>query len=480
MRARPILALALAAALTAPAAAQDAGPVVPPPPGMDPAPGPAAGDPQAALKQRKQTALTKGVRFLVQQQQADGSWTYANAPFVLDAKFFPMAQGSTALVCYALLKCGVDPADPALQKGFQFIHAQELKHTYAVSCVLLALEARANPQVAPEVSDDKGSSVRKPKRPPPPQDLALARRCVDFIVQHQQPKGLWRYPSGDQEDISNTQYAMLALDAAERMNVPVPREVYEKVAARLLESQEKDGEEVPYFPVPGAEKTFRELKKIQDEMEKEILKLEAKFKKAKDGRDQDGQTLEDRTGTVERGASKKILETGERRTFKSRGWPYMPPGAPGGQDWHKTVTGSMTASGLAAMFICKARLEGQPRYERELKGKIDEALRDGAAWLAKHYTVNQNPGFALHHYYYLYGLERAGILGVIPKFGDHDWYQEGCEQVLAQQRESDGGWHIDSSTAGPVPDSAFALLFLARGTTPVVNVPRRVMTGGGR
>jgi hypothetical protein len=139
----------------------------------------------------------------------------------------------------------------------------------------------------------------------------------------------------------------------------------------------------------------------------------------------------------------------------------------------------MTASGLACLFICKAHLEGTEPYEGSLKGPIDQALRDGAAWLAKHWTVAENPGYFLHHYYYLYGLERAGILGLVPAFGEHDWFSEGALQLLSSQKE-DGSWDArPHGTVGPVCDTCFALLFLAKGTTPIVRLPQRTATGPG-
>jgi hypothetical protein len=57
----------------------------------------------------------------------------------------------------------------------------------------------------------------------------------------------------------------------------------------------------------------------------------------------------------------------------------------------------------------------------ELKPRVNQALRDGAAWLAKNYSVSANPGGSLHHYYYLYGLERAGRRGT----NVHKYFERG-------------------------------------------------------
>ena len=97
------------------------------------------------------------------------------------------------------------------------------------------------------------------------------------------------------------------------------------------------------------------------------------------------------------------------------------------------------------------------------------------AWMQHHYTVHVNPiigpdGKARHappptiggpnHYYYLYGLERASILGRIRMYGEHDWYEEGAEIIMMDQLE-DGSW----STGPKLVDTCFAVLFLKRATS---------------
>jgi hypothetical protein len=351
-----------------------------------------------------------------------------------------------------------------------------MQWTYSVSCVLLAVEARVNyePPAQAGAGGSGGSVARRHPRPSP-QALALAQRCVDFICQNQQ-KGLWRYPAGSQEDVSNAQYALLALDAAERLGLSVNTDVYEKVANRLVDMQEATGPDVAVFPVPGADKTFRELREIQADLEKEIRKIQHP---ARPGHaPESGPSADDQTQTAERTAARRINETQQRGGMKARGWAYFPKEEAAAQPWQLVTTGSMTASGMAALLICKSHLEGTARYERDLKAKVNQALRDGAAWIAQNYSITQNPGGTLHHYYYMYGLERAGILGLIGRFGEHEWYSEGSNMFLDQEKP-DGSWLADRGTSGAVPDTCFALLFLARGTTPVVNIPQRVVTGGG-
>ncbi|MGE0706739.1 MAG: hypothetical protein AB7N76_06000 [Planctomycetota bacterium] len=433
-----------------------------------------------ALRDKMQTAVTKGTKWLAAQQAADGSWSYANAPMKLTV--YPMPEGVTAFCAFALLKCGVAPTEPVIQKAFAFIRAQKPRYTYAVGCTLLAIEALADydpdrqPVRAPgedegtRVRDGKGRKVRLD-----PADRKLAQQCVDFLVAHQRQTGLWSYhAAGQLEDNSNTQYAMLGLDAAERLGIKVPPKVYEKAARRLIDMQDPGQKvAVPAFPVPGADASFRELRKLEAQLIKDLSRAEKKLAK-------DETALEEERRTIERKATERFLSSMGKGEMEARGWAYMHRDLLKGQhEWKKNVTGAMTASAMAALFICKAHLEGTGGY-RALEADLVKSLRDGAAWLAHNFDISKNPpGQPVHHYYWLYGLERAGILGLVERFGSHDWFAEGVGLLVGAQG-GEGSWQIVASTSGPVPDTCFALLFLARGTTPVVRVPRRVATGSAR
>ncbi|KKK95728.1 hypothetical protein LCGC14_2669900, partial [marine sediment metagenome] len=62
-------------------------------------------------------------------------------------------------------------------------------------------------------------------------------------------------------------------------------------------------------------------------------------------------------------------------------------------------------------------------------------------------------------YYYLYGMERVGMISGLRNFGRRDWYREGAAHLAATRRG--GSW-------GQLYDTAFALLFLAKGNRPVL------------
>jgi hypothetical protein len=137
--------------------------------------------------------------------------------------------------------------------------------------------------------------------------------------------------------------------------------------------------------------------------------------------------------------------------------------------------GSMTAAGLASLFITSDNLEpgrGCPcksghstsRSASDIDRRIDMAL----AWLEKNFSAEGNPKHPFVHSplcpYWLYAVERVGSAAGYKYFGTHDWYKEGAELVLKHQR-GDGSWN---GGLGPIPDTCFAALFLYKARAPVL------------
>jgi hypothetical protein len=145
-----------------------------------------------------------------------------------------------------------------------------------------------------------------------------------------------------------------------------------------------------------------------------------------------------------------------------RGWGYHKPGAKDDDDDDKNnMLGSMTAGGVGSMVICD--------YLLGLDWKKNLQARAGLNWLASHFMVNDNPGGKpWRQYYFLYGMERAGVLSATEKFGGHAWYPLGARYLIDAQQPN-GAWKIDQQTkTNPVWDTCFAILFLKRATKPLV------------
>ncbi len=138
-------------------------------------------------------------------------------------------------------------------------------------------------------------------------------------------------------------------------------------------------------------------------------------------------------------------------------------------------TGSMTCAGISSLIIAGAR---QSETRERLAGNliehcgdrvVDPALLAGLDWMGAHFDVraNINSG-GQWKFYYLYGLERAGRLSGLRYFGRHDWYREGAEELVGLQDPVQGTWRGNGSEADPVLATSFALLFLAKGRSPVL------------
>jgi hypothetical protein len=144
------------------------------------------------------------------------------------------------------------------------------------------------------------------------------------------------------------------------------------------------------------------------------------------------------------------------------GWSYfVPSGAIRANSY-----GSMTAAGLATMFICHdalyrdqfVRCQEQPEYP---------PIARGMEWLARRFDVTGNPGKGVEwQHYWLYSLERVALASGWRHFGQHDWYAEGAAELVDSQNRD--GSFSEGPEAARIEPTAFSLLFLAHGRNPVV------------
>jgi hypothetical protein len=169
---------------------------------------------------------------------------------------------------------------------------------------------------------------------------------------------------------------------------------------------------------------------------------------------------------VKDGYAYQVREAAQARGFRYKNeWKNGPLG-------ESTVpviapTGSMTVSGLAGLAIAREGLWRTRRFTGKDRKQVDDSVRDGLAWMQVNFDVKTNPGAAAaNHLYYLYGLERMGMLVERRWIGTHDWYKEGADLLLETQG-NDGAWgdHVQTS---------FAVLFLKRATSP----PAIAISGG--
>jgi hypothetical protein len=151
------------------------------------------------------------------------------------------------------------------------------------------------------------------------------------------------------------------------------------------------------------------------------------------------------------------------------GWGYYH------REGDQTSTSSMTAAGISSLVITgQRRFEGAEEIRGSTihncgKGGVNINLQRGIGWMASRFQVGQNfPQGQGWRLYFLYGVERAGRLGGVRFFGDHDWYREGAEALVHEQDKLDGSWKGAANESNPLIASSFALLFLAKGRAPVL------------
>jgi len=124
--------------------------------------------------------------------------------------------------------------------------------------------------------------------------------------------------------------------------------------------------------------------------------------------------------------------------------------------------GSMTAAGIASLHIITVQQHllrgvcGEYRNERNMQAAIN--------WLGKNFSVKRNPRKNVWHFYYLYALERAGVIAARKRFGAHDWYREGVAFLLSRQAAA----KRRAFSEPLLLRQCYSLLFLAKGRAPVL------------
>ncbi|MEE9392356.1 MAG: prenyltransferase/squalene oxidase repeat-containing protein [Planctomycetota bacterium] len=161
-------------------------------------------------------SIEKGVAWLIEYQSPDGTWN--------SRKHRPEVAGSTALGAYTLLKCGVPSRHPAVQKALAFVRSHLKDRTYEVGLALMLY-----------------ASLPEADRP-----QAEINRLGKFLVAHLTEKG-WGYPGAHngqnlkQTDLSNSQYAALGLQAAQKCGCEVPVLAWRTLAQYVLALQGRYG-----------------------------------------------------------------------------------------------------------------------------------------------------------------------------------------------------------------------------------------------
>lgn len=307
-------------------------------------------------------------------------------------------------------------------------------------------------------TEEKGAKKKKKKRvfklsKKDRKVCEIAIKALESKFRRAYGGGGWRYArkgvgqTKPMIDCSATQYAMLGFKCATRLGMGYDKSMIMESVHYYLRQQDKDGPEVS-------------RRKREDDSE------EAKKKKKKD---------------PEKSTSSRRYRPAKKD--RARGWGYNRQDKH--QDGDERTYGSMTAAGICGLILMLSDLENDPRMQKrwsKMKDKVQQAIYDGLAWLVVNWTMTENPQRGKHrYYYYLYTIERLGMLGEIDYIGSHDWYYEGAEVLLNDQHTEEGKdhgmWDIGNEiTPSDVYNTCYALLFLKKATAGI-DRPVPVITG---
>jgi len=169
----------------------------------------AAGSAQAQawheIQNKIGVAQSKGLDWMLEHQELDGSWAFDQGKY---------RTGMTGLAVYALLKSGIPKTHPSIKRGIAFLRSHDSHHTYSMSTHIIALVT---------FGDDA--------------DRERLKMMIEQLMSWQN-KGGYAYPGGAL-DLSNTQYAALALRTAANAGFKVPQEIWNRLADYALLCKEE-------------------------------------------------------------------------------------------------------------------------------------------------------------------------------------------------------------------------------------------------
>ena len=322
---------------------------------------------------------------------------------------FSGTAGETVLVAYAHHKCRHDPEHPLVKRGIevakQIVAALERhgesgnKRNYEMAvCVMLFAEVDA------ERYKNEMKTIQQ------------------YLMEWQYPNGAFGYFGETDGDVSQTQYALLAIWTLDRNGIPLD---YNRVIASaqwLLRVQDVGGS----WPYKGKDPGIGRPNTFQHSP---------------------GMSMGLAGGSSLLIAGDALRLWGETVDDKDPGIPGLPEAIKVYQEDTNTV-----------------RRRGASMSEEPIKRSIN-ALNN---WR------NANPykrtSMIDWYYYQIYTLERFEsfyeIANGLPKDSSPAWYNQGVDELRSVQ-SAEGGWTDRSNTRGPI-STAFALLFLIRSTQKTI------------
>ena len=360
---------------------------------------------------RVDKAIKKGVEFL--KAAAPGKTKHGTKEILWDE-----------LVLLTYVHAGVAEDDPAFEKLFKSMMERELEHTYEVSLQAMILEELDRVKYQDRIA-----------------------QCAQFLVDNQCVNGQWSYgePSPFVKDVPT------GGDGGRRKDVAAGGGEKKGSTATSVREKPPVTKKIPI-------KKRRDGPLTGDNSNSQYAALG--LRACADAGIQFPNAVLNAGALWWRNSQKPDKNKGG---YKAEGWCYGPK-----EHADHAAYGSMTAGAVGSLVI----------YDYLLKDnwKADKDVANGLQWLAENFKITETPGPCEHGggkpemflYYWLYALERAGILYGTETFGGHEWYPTGANWLLDNQVK-DGSWGA-SAGSNKVWDTCFAILFLRRATRPLEEV----------
>ncbi|MBM4072085.1 MAG: terpene cyclase/mutase family protein [Planctomycetes bacterium] len=357
----------------------------------------------AADEARVEKAITQGVAYLKKSQTADGTW------------LGPRPVEYAALAGMTLLECGVPAADPVIKKAADYVRKQTpaMSNTYGIALYLLFLN---------KLSDSQDRERIK--------ELALR------LVAGQTPHGGWDYgcpvlPASDQEKLLTFLRSLEFQKSLDRS----------KDLPELLKTLPAGLQRLAFLADPTIQKgDYYRGGADNSNTQFALLALWA---------------ARGRQLPVD-----KSLEHVVRRFRHSQNdngsWNYRDRS-------NASPLPTMTCAGLLGLAVGLgldlAPAERTPPGRDPAMQKAIKHLSDATASIRSLPSSGKPP---MHDMYFLWSIERVGVLFHLRRIGDLAWYQWGMNILLPNQN-NDGSWHGGGGHGSSQPlDTCFALLFLQR------------------
>jgi hypothetical protein len=396
----------------------------------------------APLQAKVNQAIDRGMVFLATTQGAWGTWT-------ADPKNHPVAYA--ALPGLTLLECGERMDNPSILLAAAFIrnNCAKLDTTYDLSLALLFLDRLG------DAADEKliqvlaarliagqtftgGWSYRcpvltipqsqhlltalgpKPKAIPTP-----GATLWNLPVLGSSSAALLGEPQDKPHDVrgttdnSNSQFATLALWAARRHGVPM-RQSLTLIARRFQTSQNRDGSWGYHYFYGGGDPERPAMTCVG------LLGLAIGHGLAADQEANENPSV------------------GRDRALTAAVVTFHPP--------------------LSFLLLALDRAERKQVMDKTKRRGKDLQILGGFVALDKHIgePLERTEDIPQKDLYFMWSLERVGVLYDLPTIGRKDWYHWGAEMLVANQKFN-GNWDNGGyPSANVVIDTCLALLFLKR------------------